>query len=95
MLPLVWCYFPSSSNHQPPQKTTAAPLHTQNGQLNKTNSPAFVHEGFCRMGGFKLISSHEFHSFATCYLQKVVSPEEETLAICVELEEERQELFVL
>jgi hypothetical protein len=47
------------------------------------------------VGGFKLISSHEFHSFATCYLQKVVSPEEETLAICVELEEERQELFVL
>jgi hypothetical protein len=46
------------------------------------------------VGGFKLISSHDFHS-ATCYLQKVVSPEEETLAICVELEEERQELFVL
>lgn len=54
MLPLVWCYFPSSSNHQPPQKTTAAPLHTQNGQLNKTNSPAFVHEGFCRSGWLQI-----------------------------------------
>ncbi len=31
-------------------KTTTTPLHKQSGQLYKTNSPAFVHEGFFKSG---------------------------------------------